>query len=267
MNYSHPQTQQSSPVPWSLDEAKDIGCSRYMSLETCPKCGCNPTAKYVVGDTCVQCATKEAKEVWDLWVMGSPDRPEPFATSRAQAIELGTKSYYRYDGLLCKGGMHFFQPHVLTNKCQGCVKPKAEDSASKSLMATFPDMIIAKQDAINLGMNVFRTGYPCKRGHLAWRYTSSGACIACLHPNSYQAKMTPITDLPVITTSEQVHLFLGYAWDGRRMINSDGARMNKLQFNMQLGGPAHFELTNGRKPVRWAFDAFMKNFGPKRHES
>lgn len=266
MNYSHPQTKQSSPVPWSLKEAKDIGCSRYMTLETCPKCKSNPTAKYVVGDTCVQCATKDAKEVWDLWVMGSPDRPDPFPTSRAQAIELGTKSYYRYEGLLCKGGMHFIQPHVLTNKCQGCVKPK-QNNDSNSLMHNFPDMVIAKRDAESLGMHVYRTGLPCRRGHLVWRYVSSGACIACLHPKSYLAKMEPIEDLPVITIAEQTLLFLGYAWDNRRMINSDGARFNKVQFNMQLGGPAHFELTNGRKPVRWAFDAFMKNFGPQRHES
>lgn len=37
-----------------------------------------------------------------------------------------------------------------------------------------------RQQAIAQGSNVYRTGRPCKNGHVADRYVSTGGCIECL---------------------------------------------------------------------------------------
>lgn len=49
-----------------------------------------------------------------------------------------------------------------------------------------PD-IISKQDALRLGRKRFYTGRPCKYGHDSERYTTTGNCIACLHPKIPEA--------------------------------------------------------------------------------
>lgn len=43
---------------------------------------------------------------------------------------------------------------------------------------------IFKQDAINNGFNKFYDGNPCKKGHLAERYTRNSACVQCAIENS-----------------------------------------------------------------------------------
>jgi hypothetical protein len=42
-----------------------------------------------------------------------------------------------------------------------------------------PDAVIERDVALTVGLSHYRTGKPCRRGHTSWRYTKSGACIAC----------------------------------------------------------------------------------------
>lgn len=48
------------------------------------------------------------------------------------------------------------------------------------MMRESPDLVMSKEDAISYGFKVYRTGKPCKHGHTAWRYVSTGNCIECL---------------------------------------------------------------------------------------
>ena len=272
MDFIDKLTGQTSPIPWSLEESNALGYSRYMTNETCDECNCSPVARYIVGNHCVQCALKSSKEIWELWLMGSPDRPEPFCRSKDQALALGLKSYYHHQGILCKGGMHFLQPNVKTKKCQVCAdlkrKPKLNDESTvKSLIRNFPDMVISKEDAQLLNFPIFRTTGLCRRGHSSWRYISSGACLACMRPKSYAPTFEVLKDLPAISIATQKQLFLGYGFDKNKMVDPDGMRLSRDQFNVAFKGPAHFELTNGRGTTLWPYDAFIQNFGPKRHES
>lgn len=43
--------------------------------------------------------------------------------------------------------------------------------------------IIERKDAKNAGFYRFFTGRPCKNGHVAYRYTTSGSCSKCISDN------------------------------------------------------------------------------------
>ena len=62
----------------------------------------------------------------------------------------------------------------LPNTRKGSVSPTTQ------MMLDNPDMIISREDAIDLGMVVYRTGEECKHGHKAWRYVTTGNCIKCM---------------------------------------------------------------------------------------
>lgn len=40
--------------------------------------------------------------------------------------------------------------------------------------------LLSKQEAINLGLNRYFTGFPCSRGHIADKYVKNGGCTVCL---------------------------------------------------------------------------------------
>jgi hypothetical protein len=44
------------------------------------------------------------------------------------------------------------------------------------------NIIIGRHDAANSGLHRFNTGRPCKRGHMADRFVSNGACVECVKP-------------------------------------------------------------------------------------
>lgn len=43
-----------------------------------------------------------------------------------------------------------------------------------------PPQLISRQAAYAAGLRRFYTGQPCRKGHIAERYVSTGGCIACL---------------------------------------------------------------------------------------
>lgn len=263
MNFIHEITGASANVPWSKEESKSCGYTRYMDDQGCKICGTEAVGRYVADNTCVNCALRDAAQIWQLWKMGSPDRPEKFPLSAKQAVEMGVD--YFYTEPLCKGGVHFVQPHIKTGRCVACekLKPLPKGSTNTALMEAMPDMVLQKADALALGMDVFRTGEPCGRGHRAWRYVSNGGCIACMRGNKEPA-FEPVDDGRVITVAEQMQIFIGYGWDGRRVIDPDGKRYTVAQFNIMVGGEGRYEVIGGRPDVFTSHEAFMQNFGPRR---
>lgn len=259
MNFTNPKNGKSSPIPWFVDEASVLGFTRYMDENGCPKCKNLEVGRYIDGDICVVCAQLDAKELWPLWVMGSPDRPEKFATSVLKAVEIGADSYYT--DRLCKGGPHFMQPHIKTGRCVRCEQIKKKTDGP---MEMFPDIVIGREEARALGWLTYRSGEPCKRGHIAWRYVSNGGCLDCM--NSVMPTFETIAPDKSYSLSDQMQLFIGYAWDGSRMLTPEGKRITKMQFNIMAGGVANYEVANGQKPVRTAHEAFMLNFGPRRNK-
>jgi hypothetical protein len=262
MEYVNPKTGERAPIPWGKSAAAAAGYSRYMDERGCTKCGNASVGRYFERDACVVCSMKEAAEIWALWVMGSPDRPANFATSRAQALELGVDHYYRET--LCKGGPHFVQPHVKSGKCVACSKTTPVEQSASDIMQGNPGLILGREDAALLGMPVYRTGEPCRRGHIDFRYVSNGGCLSCMRGVVTAPAIAQIDANRRMTVAEQAQLFIGYAWDGRRMLDPDGRKLTVAQFNIAIGGAGRYELSGGRPDVFTSHAAFIGNFGPGR---
>lgn len=82
----------------------------------------------------------------------------------------------------CKVCDELHPRRICDRKCRGCLESsryKRTETPSTALMNTFPDLILAREDAIAAGFKVFRTGRECRRGHAAFRYTATSGCIAC----------------------------------------------------------------------------------------
>ncbi len=56
--------------------------------------------------------------------------------------------------------------------------------------------IITRAQAIGLGLKRFYTAKPCKQGHIAERYVTTGGCLSCVHPwrkdNGVQVQEIPL---------------------------------------------------------------------------
>lgn len=46
--------------------------------------------------------------------------------------------------------------------------------------------IVSKAEAIELGLNKYFTGIPCKKGHISHRYTKNGSCFGCTLENQFK---------------------------------------------------------------------------------
>jgi hypothetical protein len=209
MTYAHPITGKLSPVPWDKDVALALKVGRYMIDEKCPECKCEPIARYVDSNECVQCADTQSREDWRLWQQGIPGRPDPFPTTMSEAVKF--KVDYHYVPRLCKGGHHFIKKHIKTGKCVMCIdnnKRVKSDTATNRFMKENCDLIIDKDTAASMGLVVFKTGAPCRKGHIGWRYVNGGACLSCMRPGSY-----PLPSVPVLTNGS------GNKTDARRSIS------------------------------------------------
>ena len=254
MNFIHPISGEKSHVPWTKQSAVDLGYKKYMDDQGCTTCKSAWAARYVDGDICVQCAVRDSKLIWKLWNAGSPERPDGFVTTREQAADLGENSYYRET--VCSDGPHFVQPHIKTGRCVRCEQDKKK--ARGGHMDNFPEMVIEREEAASIGWSTYRTGEPCKRGHVGWRYVTNGGCLMCMRGDV--GVMQPIDMTRRITVNEQLLLFIGHAWDGRKIINSNGRKMSIPQFNISVGGRGRYEVSGGRPDVFTSHEAFMLNF-------
>lgn len=193
MNYAHPVSGELSPVPWDKHEALSLNVGRYMSDEKCHECKRHPIARYVDSNECVQCADTQSREDWRLWQQGIPGRPNPFPTTLSEAVRFGVDYYYV--PRLCKRGHHFIKKHIKTGKCVMCTdnsKRTKSDTATNRFMKDNPDLIVTKDAAAAMGLTVFKTGVPCRRGHIGWRYVNGGACLSCMRPGSYPLPSVPM---------------------------------------------------------------------------
>lgn len=66
--------------------------------------------------------------------------------------------------------------YVANGRCQGCSLP----ANTKALMEAAPRAVITRQEAVAMGMIIYRTGAPCKYGHSGYRYVSTCHCVECL---------------------------------------------------------------------------------------
>ena len=83
----------------------------------------------------------------------------------------------------CKYCGEIAEKNVHNGNCKGCQPDLETDNRATPdtiMMRESPDLVMSKEDAISYGFKVYRTGKPCKHGHTAWRYVSTGNCIECL---------------------------------------------------------------------------------------
>lgn len=113
--------------------------------------------------------------------------PKESATSpRQRAIEAGER-WYTPD-TPCRRCGTYAQRRVDNGQCAACQPPQStEPSLAQRIMEQAPDMIMSRADAKAAGMPVYRTGRRCRRGHIAFRYLSTGACIQCMREDKGQA--------------------------------------------------------------------------------
>lgn len=52
-------------------------------------------------------------------------------------------------------------------------------TASFEMARSLPEMEVTRNDARTLGLTIYRTGRPCFKGHVGWRFVSNGACVTC----------------------------------------------------------------------------------------
>lgn len=257
MEFKNEELNLMSVVPWDKNQSEILGIHAYASSESCKTCGSYPAIKFTETDECLNCSHLAFSETWLLWTQGSPDRPSPFPRTPAESARDGVDYYYR-DVMCTKGqGKHFVMPHIKTGKCVACLHVKKQKTSDQILMEDKPDMLIPRDIADSLGYKVFRTGQPCRKGHKGWRYVSTGGCIDCLSGKREIIELMP-ENPPIITINQQLSMFIGYSYSGRKFQGSDGKRWNKLQFDSMFPVMAMYETKRG--DVRNPSDAFIINF-------
>ncbi len=108
------------------------------------------------------------------------DKAKP--TARQQAIMDGER-WYTPD-TICPRCDQIAQKRVDNGQCRGCTGNTGDtdrrETPDSAMMRNEPDMVISRQESIEYGFKVYRTGKPCKNNHTGWRYVSTNNCINCL---------------------------------------------------------------------------------------
>ncbi len=101
-------------------------------------------------------------------------------TARQMAVASGDKWYT--PATACRRCKTVAKKRVANGECSGCTGATTDPDGTpdSQLMRECPDMIVSREDAKLMGFKVYRTGQPCRKGHTAYRYVSTGNCIACL---------------------------------------------------------------------------------------
>lgn len=87
------------------------------------------------------------------------------------------------------------------------------------MRGTFTDdqgnlQVISRRDAADHGYTFFYSGKPCKHGHVAPRYVTTGGCKACL-VGMYKPKMNPWTNKLTPFTSSKLWTLADFSRDER----------------------------------------------------
>jgi len=149
------------PSPHNAATAIEMGLELWVRADPCPRSG-----HYGIRTLKGHCYFCELER----------NTPSP----RQAAIAAG-QTWYIPD-TPCKHCGTLAERNVHNGQCKGCITPTVDGRRSPDsiMMEAQPDMIVSRDQARKLGLKVFRTGEPCTRGHVGFRYVSTGSCINCL---------------------------------------------------------------------------------------
>lgn len=173
------------PYPTQRKQAITLNYLQYNAPTPCPKCG--STLRDTLRDDCMGCFRRTMIDyIWPDFI-----RDVNPSLNEDVAIRRGDEFYYQP---LCKRGAHIRKLRVGGNgQCVECteerkrlrrLKPAIDKrtTPSSEMARSNPEMVISRSDAVKLGINLFRTGTACARGHKGWRQVSNGACVDCRKP-------------------------------------------------------------------------------------
>jgi len=184
-------------------DARKAGKQWYIPIEPCDKCGTisernvrdnccrgcsplNPRAEarkkyqtwYTPIEPCDECGTISKRNVVNNRCLGCKPL-QPVNKPRVEARK--NKENWYIPSEPCIECNTLSERNVQDNRCSGCVPiPVVSETPEQIMIKAQPDLILLKETAIALGMKVYRTGKPCRRGHSGYRYVSTNNCIDCL---------------------------------------------------------------------------------------
>lgn len=151
--------------PFDPTEAAHQGKDYYWTRDHGKYCGHD--GRKTLDGRCYTCAS-------------TPRTPSP----RQEAMRAGSEWYMPTDP--CQQG-HMALRRVRNGSCMACeqaIKQARGTQPDRRRAAPLPaDMIMDRETARALGLKRFRTGKPCKNGHLGFRHVATGGCIDCRAAN------------------------------------------------------------------------------------
>lgn len=102
--------------------------------------------------------------------------PQPVTPSPRQLALAAGEVWYQ-PLTPCAHG-HLAPRRVSNGSCQRCEADWRSAQRSRDGRPADGELI-SRDEAHRLGLTVYRTGKPCKRGHTGLRYVSTGACVGC----------------------------------------------------------------------------------------
>lgn len=170
-----------SKDPARLQAFKDLKWS-YVPTWPCGKC--NGKERHTKSNKCVNCSPAAIpRKSAERELM---DRNPEAILSPAAAVLGGLKVYRT--GEPCKRG-HKSWRYIKGNACIDCKNhvpdvgsdaPAIEESSPElEWMSKFKRSTLSRREAINFGLTKYKTGRPCKYGHISFRRVKGQACIDC----------------------------------------------------------------------------------------
>lgn len=98
--------------------------------------------------------------------------------TRAEAAALGLTTYY--DGTVCARGHVGASRFTQNGACCACHAMSAAERVADGDMRGIRRELSTRRQALIAGELTYFTGKPCKNGHIAPRYVSTGGCLECL---------------------------------------------------------------------------------------
>lgn len=205
-----------SPVPTTREEAFAEGTAVYWPLEVCAYCGIDSVV-FTRTDTCKGCVQRDRKAVYDDAISrGEPTGPDAARDSgkdyyfqdavfeycghigkttldgkcyecqndplREAARKRGETWYKPRRWDVCKKVHEGSLRRVSDRACKACIEERDGAKATVDIREGWPDDLTLDRDAArDMGLKMFRSKDPCKRGHeKPWRYVSNGGCLKCM---------------------------------------------------------------------------------------
>ena len=162
------------------EKAKKNGESEYPHTFACPEC--NTYMRKVSSNRCVKCNPAKARELSREQALMEDD-PLTIVTLQ-QALQQGLKVYRT--SLRCKRG-HKGWRYVSNSACLDClgnVKESNQEYGEEKRpeevwMRKERRSTLTRNESIQCGFKLYKTGRPCKYGHIGFRRVNGQACVNC----------------------------------------------------------------------------------------